>query len=67
MQIRIEDETMEGMKNVMAHFLPRYLEYDAGLPREFSYMFDNGMGLLDWKFFWTDIYYSQPKLDMLDM
>ena len=38
----------------MAHFLPsnpvnpinpRYLEYDAGLPKEFSYMFDNGMGL----------------------
>ena len=51
----------------MAKFVPRYLKYDANLPTDFEYKFDNGMGLLDWRFVWSDITYSQPKLDILDI
>ena len=50
MQIRLEEDTIESMKNVMAKFMPRYLKYDAHLPSTFEYKFDNGIGLLDWRF-----------------
>ena len=67
MQIRLEEDTIEGLKNVMARFMPRYLAYDANLPTDFEYKFDNGIGLLDWHFVWSNITYSTPKLDIVDI
>ena len=67
MQIRLEEDTIEGLKNAMARFIPRYLKYDAKLPTSFEYKFDNRMGLLDWRFVWSYIKYSKPKLDILDI
>lgn len=67
MQIRLEQASIEGMKKAMARFLPRYVKYDMELPSHLEYVFDSGLGLLDWHFRWTDITYSQPQLDITDV
>ena len=67
MQIRLEEATIKGMKQAMARFLPRYVEYDMNLPSELNYRYNAGLGLLDWNFKWTNITYMKPELDILDV
>jgi hypothetical protein len=67
MAIRLEQDTIDGMKLAMAKFMPQYTHLDAHLPTELAYDFNWGLGLLDWNFVWTDVTYSKPQLDIKDI
>ena len=55
MQIRLEQDTIEGMKKAMVRFLPRYIDFDMDLPSTYNYTFNSGIGLFDWHFRWSNI------------
>jgi hypothetical protein len=48
---------------VLTKFLPKYLNIDLELPKEFNFGYESKIGL-DWDINWTDIVYSEIDLAM---
>ena len=57
MQIRLEQDTIEGLKKSMVRFLPRYIDLEMvkDFPTTYNFTFATGIGLFDWHFRWSNI------------
>ena len=67
MIMRIEQHSINQVKNAMQEFLPHYLNFDMKLPTEYEYSFSLLFDLLVWNVKWTNISYSEAQLDINDI
>jgi len=62
MQVRLEQDTLDALKQSLGKFLPEYINHDLDiLPREYEFEFGLFFEFLTWHFRYTDIKYSQGQ------
>lgn len=59
----MDQTSIDATKHFLTQFLPKYLNIDLELPKEYHYEYKSKI-LLDWIIDWTDIKYSEIDLDM---
>ena len=62
-KLRVDQRSVDATKRVLSKFLPKYLNIDLELPKEFNFGYESKIGL-DWDIQWTDIIYSEIDLAM---
>ena len=67
MQIRLEQQSLDAMKKAMQKFLPHYFNDDINFPTEYEFDFGLYFNFLTWHFLWTNIEYTNAKLDVKDI
>jgi hypothetical protein len=67
MQIRLEQQSINALRKAMESFLPHYINADLNLPKSYNFTFDLFFDGLIWNYQWTDITYSNAKLDIQDI
>jgi hypothetical protein len=64
MMLRVDEYSVDAMKNVLGRVLPTYVGSGLNLPSSYHYEYNSYIPGLSWSIDYEDIVYSEFSLDM---